>query len=689
MAGRAIFPLREAREKRPSGPSDSELLLRRTLRLWLWASKVMAITKSTAAPASRWQLNGDGATVWRVAADTQLPHSDFIEQGGLRVGQVVAYAIGADRALSISRHVVWPGLRVFPNDTHGSLIRGYGEDADPVLTVNGECQQRIVVESVVLDGTLTVHGRIGQDLAVTRCTFPSTTLRTVVDSWTLRNIGDEAFTISVGAVRLRGEVDGPYGANKIDVTCEAAEELVAPGQSICFAVQFSARLAEEPPERADPATEEEARRAFAAGLAQSLRLDTPEPELNQAFDFCKLRVAESINATRGGLMLAPGGLSFYAAVWCNDNVEYAGPFFPFLGDVSGNQASLDTYRLYRSFMKPSYGMIPSSIVAEGVDTWGGAGDRGDAAMYAYGCARFCMAFGDRAVAQELWPLVVWCLEYCRKQLTADGVVASNSDELEGRFPTGSANLSTSSLYYGGLRSAADLGRSLGREDDASEFDSLADTLAVAIENYFGANVDGFETYRYYDGNDVLRSWICLPLTMGIMTRGDATIAALFSPNLWCADGVATQSGDTTFWDRSTLYALRGVLQAGGTKRALSFLRSYTNRRLLGDHAPYPVEEGARGSQLASESGLYCRIFTEGLFGIQPTGLDRFRCTPRLPTEWPRMALRGIRAFSRTFDVVVELKGDSQLLTVIQDGNLVAECKLAEGETVEIRLPPAE
>jgi cellobiose phosphorylase len=97
------------------------------------------------------------------------------------------------------------------------------------------------------------------------------------------------------------------------------------------------------------------------------------------------------------------------------------------------------------------------------------------------------------------------------------------------------------------------------------------------------------------------------------------------------------------------------LQAGETAAGLRYLTSYTRRRLLGDHVPYPVEAWPEGDQrhLSSESGLYCRIFTEGLFGLKPTGLDRFRCTPRLPDGWPRMALRSVRAFNRNFDVVVD------------------------------------
>ena len=260
--------------------------------------------------------------------------------------------------------------------------------------------------------------------------------------------------------------------------------------------------------------------------------------------------------------------------------------------------------------------------------------------------------------------------------------------MEGRLPTGKANLSTSALHYGGLRSAADLGRALGHTNLAKEYGQQADGLAKAIESYFGGNVEGFATYRYYDTNTVLRSWICLPLCMGLMDRRDGTITALFSPRLWTADGLATQAGDRAFWDRSTLYGFRGVLQAGETLTSLRHLEAYTRRRLLGEHVPYPVEVGPEGGQqhLSSESGLFCRIFTEGLFGIQPTGLDRFRCTPRLPDGWPRMALRSIRAFDRTWDLVVERQDQQIRVIVEQAGKRVCDRTVVPGTTVEVVLP---
>ena len=160
-------------------------------------------------------------------------------------------------------------------------------------------------------------------------------------------------------------------------------------------------------------------------------------------------------------MHCPGGEAYYAAIWANVLAEYINPFFPYLGYEIGNESALNSFRHFARFMNDEYRPIPSSIISEGVGTWHGDKDRGDGAMIAYGAARYALARGDKEEARELWPLIEWCLEYCHRKLTPAGVVASNSDELENRFPAGDANLCTSSLYYDALRSAALLGRYLG------------------------------------------------------------------------------------------------------------------------------------------------------------------------------------------------------------------------------------
>lgn len=384
-------------------------------------------------------------------------------------------------------------------------------------------------------------------------------------------------------------------------------------------------------------------------------------------------------------MHSPGGQAYYAAIWANDQAEYIGPFFPFLGYEIGNKASLNAYLHFARFMNQEYKPIPSSIIAEGLDIWNGAGDRGDAAMIAYGASRYALARGNKNEAKQLWSLIEWTLEYCRRKLNSDGVVASDSDELEGRFPAGEANLNTSSLYYDALKSAAMLGKDLNiPESQLISYQKQSEVLKQNIEKYFGANVQGFNTYRYYKGNEKLRAWICSPLVMEIFDRKTETVNALFSSELWTNDGLASVSGDKTFWDRATLYALRGVFAAGETEKALSFLNYYSNRRLLGEHVPYPVEAFPEGGQrhLSAESGLYCRIITEGLFGIRPTGLRKFRLTPRLPKDWDKMALRKINLCETVFDIEIFREKDGLAVKII---NSVKDqtFNIKEGETINV------
>jgi hypothetical protein len=405
------------------------------------------------------------------------------------------------------------------------------------------------------------------------------------------------------------------------------------------------------------------------------------------FAFAKIRASESIYRTSGGLMHGPGGESYYAAIWANDQAEYVGPFFPYLGYKTGNEASLNAYQHFARFMNKEYKPIPSSIIAEGKDIWNGAGDRGDAAMIAYGAARYALVRGDRSEAENLWPLIEWCLEYCRQKLNSDGVVTSDSDELEGRFPAGKANLCTSTLYYDALLSAYYLGKDLNKPaSKTATYRKQAQSLHKAINTYFGAAIDGFETYRYYDGNTVLRSWICMPLVVGIQERSKGTIDALFSPKLWTKDGLLTQAGSETFWDRSTLYALRGVFAAGETEKAINYLSYYAGKRLLGDHVPNAIEAWLEGSQrhLSAESGLFCRNVTEGIFGIRPSGLLTFTITLHLPQSWPTMSLRKIHAFNSDFDISIKREKE-KIHVVIYDSEqkVIVEKLVQDGASLEV------
>jgi hypothetical protein len=653
---------------------------------------LLSIAWSPVAARSRWKLDADGGITWDVRAGEA--HQDQIEMSGRKVSVILTYGVAADGTVGLTRQVVFPSLRTIPNDTHASLSYTFAADATPRFFVDGKPVVAETAARVHIRGLVTIDSLLGkkEDIELTRVIFPSTTKPLVVERYTFRNHSAQTVTVeaedTVKTVRTSASrgVAGEYLVTA--QVLDAGPKDLKPGESVSFTLAFTARETGAAPIVVNAEQEERARRERVDEFLSKLQLETPDPVLDTAFAFAKVRTTESIYETKGGLMHGPGGGSYYAAIWANDQAEYANPFFPYLGDAAGNESAINAYRLFARYMNPDYKPIPSSIIAEGTGEWHGAGDRGDMAMIAYGASRFALAYGRKDIAEELWRLITWCLEYCRRKINAQGVVESNSDELEGRFPAGKANLCTSSLYYDALNSAVFLGRALGKPAaELNGYQERAKAMRSAIETYFAATVEGFETYRYYEGNTVLRAWICIPLTVGIYDRAQGTIAALFSPRLWTQDGLATQAGERTFWDRSTLYALRGVLAAGDTERAMQFLTYYSSRRLLGEHVPYPVEAYPEGNQrhLAAESALYCRIYTEGLFGMRPTGLHSFRMTPRLPTGWDSMRLNKIHAYGEDFDVVVTRAGDKLRVETAAGGKVITSQLLESGASMEVEL----
>ena len=124
--------------------------------------------------------------------------------------------------------------------------------------------------------------------------------------------------------------------------------------------------------------------------------------------------------------------------------------------------------------------------------------------------------------------------------------------------------------------------------------------------------------------------------------------------------------------------------AGAADQATKQLLDYSKRRLLGTHVPYPIEAWPEGSQrhLSAESGLYCRIITEGLFGIRPTGFNSFNLTIQLPTAWNEMALRHVKAFGGDFDIEVKRKSETQAEVFIKNAGKTKKYTVKIGQELK-------
>lgn len=640
---------------------------------------------------NRWSITDDGGILWTVK-DNDI-HTDHVEMSGQQISVILTYGTDKDGYLVSNKLLVFPMLRTVPNDTHASLLHTFETDDIPAIKING----RIVkekVKSIYQKGIWKSVSDVGYNSTIEREITPSVNFPFVIEKFTIKNNGDKDINVDIEnleKISRTHKENGVYGSYEIKFqTQNSGVYSISPNKEISFSVIYSARKTTTPQFSYINIEEEIAKREeFVDLMFSNIQFVSPDAALNSMFNFAKIRAMESIYDTKNGLVHGPGGSRYYAAIWANDQAEYANPLFAYTGYDTAIESAITSWKWFAKYMNPEYKPIPSSIIAEGDSYWNGAGDRGDQAMIAYGAARFALALGDRQKAIEIWPLIEWCIEYSKRKINENGVVASDSDELEGRFPAGDANLCTSSLLYDALVSAVYLGKDIGvPQKQLDEYKQLAEELHKNINKFFGANVQGYETYRYYKGNDLLRSWICIPLTVDIFERSQGTIDALFSPLLWTNDGLLTITGDKTFWDRSTLYGLRGAFAAGATEKALPFFIDYSNRRLLGEHVPYAVEAWPEGNQrhLSAESALYCRVVTEGLFGFRPTGLNSFSITPQLPEGWGDMQLRNIIAFNnKSIDIEISKDPKGIKTNIYINGKLTKSEKSKNGQKINCKL----
>lgn len=659
----------------------------------------VSVLKVAPKPAKCWEISAKSEISLDLAKSNVLPYSDNIEISGKRVSGIISYEIDKDRKLTMKREIFFPQLHEFKSsedtsyhDYRAYLQKTHGDDLLPKLYIGDEQFVPGPVISFRIAGTLKIsHSASKNGLVLSRNFFPSMDQRMFVEMWTIRNSTATTMAIRSGITSLGFEDYGARGKFSRRVTSDAPASIsLEPGKEISFSIQIAAKIEGEDWPEGSAESELGKRTRFLEEMSGSLQLETPSKTLNTLFEFSKIRASESIFESALGLIHSPGGGRYYVGIWANDQAEYVSPFFAYLGYEPGNISAMNCFKAFAKETNPDYKALRYSFEIEGlVPPF--PKDRGDAAMIAYGASEYALACGNEATAKKLWPLIEWCLEYCRRNLNCEGVVKSESDEMEGRIETGSANLSTSSLYYGALEQSINLGKSIGiAPEQTMQYTTQMHDMADAIEKYFGAIVEGRKTYKYYKEHKFLRHWICLPLVVGIEYRSKGTIDALFD-DLWTDNGVHVEknSGNkkisNIFWDRGTLYALRGTFIAGATERSLTKLEQFSEKRLLGDRVPYVVEAYPEGgmAHLSAESALYCRIFTEGKFGLKPTGLKSLEIRPRLPKEWPTMSLKHIKAMGEDFDVRVTREGTGLRIDVSRGDKIVKSTTIAEGEALQV------
>lgn len=623
----------------------------------------------------------DGTIEWEVCQGVE--HYDHIEMSGSKASLITSYGVDRSADLKLHHHLVFPRRRTIPNDTHASLSVNCDVSDDLKLVVNG-IAQNLIVDKISFDGTLIIEESNSQ-ISKQRQIFISPSEEAIIEKITISSNSSESIELKLIA--------------KDDNTQKLYDKLAT--QNCQFKIKYeqvkdSFELAHNKPvivykryyidEVSNICSDElKSRYQFFAEVDNKLRLDCPNVEINELFKYSKRRLCESIFETKAGLMHSPGGGRYYAALWTNDQCEYANPVFPYINYQKGIDQSINCYQLYTNYMDPDFKRaLVTSIISEGESYWNGAGDRADAAMYGSGASRFLLALNDQRVTNELLPALEWCREYCERKTSADGILLSDSDELENRFESGSANLSGSSLLYDFYINLS----KLYENEKAREYECKAKVLKNNINEYFGSTVEGFDTYKYYAQNDTLRAWICLPLAFDIMEKAPDTIAALCSDKLWTKNGLRTDSqDDETFWDRATLYAIRAIFNCSDTTTGYQKLTEFSQKRIIGNHIPYVVEAYPEGNQkhLSAESALYINIFLYGILGIQALGSNKWSLKLNIPAEWEYFNIHNLTLGGVTCDLKITRVDDEFVVTVMVDEKSEIVIKCQQNERIEFNL----
>ena len=592
---------------------------------------------------SRWEIT----QVKRKIRSTDFEnHSDDLELTGEKVSGLIKYSV-KEGILKIGKLLFYPEYRLQPDNTHASF-----KISDESPSVELPDSEKFI--SVEIDGTLTFE-TVSGNLEITRKFYPSTELPIFYEDVIIKNKGKTSEKIKVNSGRLKTTLTC-QGYVYTERLCDNAPLCVECGETVKVTFSYVTYYADA----AIPEEEDALRKRYdrVDELLRLCDLTTGNDVIDTMFAFSKIHVAENLFRTQNGLINSPGGFNFYWAIWCNDQCEYATPWFALSGDKKSMEAAKTALRWYKPFMTDELLPLPSSIISGGTDYWNGVGDRGDAEMYLFGNSKYFLETGETPSEEELFCLD-WCARYTVKMINENDFVVSDTDELENRLPSG-INLSTSCIAYGALKYYSSLLKRLNKDKESERYLKYARVIEKGIEEYFGANIHGYDTYAYYRGCDVIRSWDCLPAYMKIFNRKDDSLKAV-SDLLWMGGSCLSVEKENIVWDRSAIFFMTALFRAGKEEEAFSKLVDFSETRLLGERVPYAVEAYPENDmrQISAESALYCRIITDGLLDIDYDEKG-FSITPHLPEEIKSVSLKN-----------VYLNGSLKNITV-NEGNVTVE-----------------
>ena len=173
--------------------------------------------------------------------------------------------------------------------------------------------------------------------------------------------------------------------------------------------------------------------------------------------------------------------------------------------------------------------------------------------------------------QTLWPSVQAAADAAADSLGTNGLPPGGPDYWE--IPTWRTNLGTAAPLRTGLRSASDLARGLGREDDARRYGEAAARLDAAIEREFAAN--GYpRTTKAGSGADAAVTFLAPPFAPpdpSVSAAVEESARRLTTSNGGILPGERWRQDPEVAWTPETAFFALSAASGGDTRSADHYL----------------------------------------------------------------------------------------------------------------------
>lgn len=526
--------------------------------------------------------------------------------------------------------------------------------------------------------------------------YPAGTSRVQVRARSVRELSlglshePPVLTVHGGPARLELDADAAGGPARVTAEGHGRLRLVLAGGSDAREV-----------ERALDALGRRGVRAFrqerilhARRLEQRLtRVETPEPILDRAFGWAKVRMDAFLAETPGiGRSLLAG----YAASrpgWGDGRPGYGWYFgrdacwTAFATLAMGDRDIARDVLRFLSRTRDITGKVMHEYTTSGLVHY----DAADSTpLFLLLVARYAAWTGDLAFLDRLWPAVLAAYRFCLETDTDGDGLIENHRVGHGWIEHGPlgglhVTLYNASCWLAALEGLGPVARARGEGDLATELAERAACAREAIARRL-STPSGYALGLESDGRPRVHrtAMLAVPLLLGAVPPEacggwyDAIASSDFSAPwgvrmIAASDPLFDPTGyhQGAVWPLYTGWVSLAEWRGGREAAALAHLRA--NARLAEERERGAFDEVLHGTECraagicpdqAWSAAMVVSPTVEGLWGVAPDALaNGVRVTPWLPPEWGEMALRGVRVGATTLDLRLRRRPDRVTLRV--------------------------